>query len=123
MMFHILTLLEYPEPDWNGPSMNVENRITEIHFDVDHHIKNEVERVTSFVQETVSRLFITKSFSQLSLVYGTKEFPFLFQGNRIIVSTTCFSDYGKTFMKTHRLHPDAYIQMIIQVVYYKIHFE
>lgn len=54
MMFHILTLLEYPEPDWNGPAMNVENRITEIHFDVDQHIKTEVERVTTFVQETVS---------------------------------------------------------------------
>lgn len=122
MMFHILTLLEYPEPDWNGPSMNVENRITEIHFDVDDHIKNEVERVTSFVQETVSRLF-SKIVFPIEFSVEQQSFSFLFQGNRIIVSTTCFSDYGKTFMKTHRLHPDAYIQMIIQVVYYKIHFE
>lgn len=56
MMFHILTLLEYPEPDWDGPLMNVENRISEIRFDVDDHIKCEVERVTSFVKETVSLL-------------------------------------------------------------------
>lgn len=55
-MFHILTLLEYPEPDWMGPSTNVADRITEIRFDVDQHIKNEVERVTSFVKETVSLL-------------------------------------------------------------------
>lgn len=56
MMFHILTLLDYPEPDWTGPLMDVENRITEIHFEVDQHIKSEVERVQSFVKETVSRL-------------------------------------------------------------------
>lgn len=54
MMFHILTLLEYPEPDWNGPLIRVENSITEITFDVDDHIKNEVERVSTFAKETVS---------------------------------------------------------------------
>ena len=54
MMFHILTLLEYPEPDWSGPLVRVENCITEISFDVDDHIKNEVERVFAFAKETVS---------------------------------------------------------------------
>lgn len=55
MMFHLLTLLEYPEPDWmiHGPSIDVANCFTEIRFDVDDHIKNEVERVNSFVKETV----------------------------------------------------------------------
>lgn len=54
MMFHILTLLEYPEPNWNDPLIGVENCITEISFDVDDHLKNEVERVSTFVKETVS---------------------------------------------------------------------
>lgn len=53
MMFHTLTLLEYPEPDWNDMAVNVENCITEICFETDEHIIGEVERVTSFVQETV----------------------------------------------------------------------
>ncbi|KAJ6637373.1 Peroxisomal carnitine O-octanoyltransferase [Pseudolycoriella hygida] len=96
MMFHILTLLEYPEPDWDSPPSNAKNCITEIRFDVDQRIENEVERVLSFVQET---------------------------GNSIIVSTTCFSEYGRNFMKIHKLRPDAYIQMILQVVYYKMHSE
>lgn len=96
MMFHTLTLLEYPEPDWNDMAVNVENCITEICFETDEHIIGEVERVTSFVQET---------------------------GSSVIVSTTCFSEYGKNFMKTVKLHPDAYIQMVIQVVYYKMHSE
>jgi len=57
-MFHILTLLEYPEPDWNdGARTNVEKCITEIRFDVDDHIRKEVERVTEFVKETVSLMF------------------------------------------------------------------
>lgn len=56
-MFHILTLSEYPEPDWNGASQDVDNCITEVCFDVDEHIKNEVERATAFVQETVRDFF------------------------------------------------------------------
>ncbi|XP_037027164.1 peroxisomal carnitine O-octanoyltransferase isoform X2 [Bradysia coprophila] len=96
MMFHILTFSEYPEPDWNGGSLNVGNCVTELCFDVDEHIKSEVERATSFVEQT---------------------------GTSVIVSTTCFSGYGKNFMKSVKLHPDAYIQMIIQAVYYKMHSE
>lgn len=123
MMFHILTLLEYPEPDWNdGPFENVENRITEICFDVDEHIRNEVKRVTEFVKETVSLVIEDRNLA-INALWSRDFFKFILQGNRINVSTTSFCGYGKNFMKTHRLHPDAYIQMIIQVVYYKMHLE
>lgn len=70
MMFHILTLLEYPEPDWDGPLMNVGNNITQIRFDVDDHIRSEVERVTSFVKESVSMLpLAVNSFLILNVNY------------------------------------------------------
>lgn len=53
-MFHMLTILEYPEPNWTGPVTETDHDcVTEIRFDVDEHIKSEVERVTEFVAETV----------------------------------------------------------------------
>lgn len=60
MMFHILTLSEYPEPNWNDPALNVDNCINEIRFDVDEHIKSEVERATDFVKDTVRQPSIEK---------------------------------------------------------------
>lgn len=31
--------------------------------------------------------------------------------------------YGKQFMKLHKLHPDAFIQMMLQLTYYQLHGE
>jgi len=39
------------------------------------------------------------------------------------VTFTAFDDYGKDFMKTHRLHPDSFVQVVMQWAYYQMHKE
>lgn len=34
-----------------------------------------------------------------------------------------YAGYGKAFLKEQRLHPDSFIQMVIQLTYFKIHKE
>lgn len=41
----------------------------------------------------------------------------------ILLAYSPFTGYGKAFLKQHRLHPDSYIQMVLQLVYYKMHSE
>ena len=47
---------------------------------------------------------------------------FVLQADDIEVSI-CNAKYGKGFMKKARLSPDGYIQMTLQLAYYKLHQE
>lgn len=46
-----------------------------------------------------------------------------YQKMNVLAACSPFIGYGKAFLKQHRLHPDSFIQMIIQLVYYKMHRE
>lgn len=39
----------------------------------------------------------------------------------VIVSFTVFKDFGKEFMKNVKLHPDSFVQVVMQWAYYQIH--
>lgn len=53
--FHVLSMLEYPEPDWDGCFMKVTSNLMEIKFDVDDLIENESRRIMPSLKEMVSR--------------------------------------------------------------------
>lgn len=40
--------------------------------------------------------------------------------NDIDLRILAFNDYGKGFMKTAKVSPDAFIQMALQLAYYKV---
>lgn len=40
--------------------------------------------------------------------------------NDIDLRILAFSDYGKGFMKTAKVSPDAFIQMALQLAYYRV---
>lgn len=43
--------------------------------------------------------------------------------SNVMVDATPFVRYGKAFLKVHRLHPDSFVQMMLQLVYYRMHGE
>lgn len=46
-----------------------------------------------------------------------------FQKDNVMIANVPFTGYGKAFLKDERLHPDSFIQMIIQLTYFKMHNE
>lgn len=43
------------------------------------------------------------------------------QGSNIDLLYEEFKDYGKEFIRSHKLHPDTYIQMVLQLAYYRLY--
>lgn len=43
--------------------------------------------------------------------------------SELIATTRFFDEYGRSFMKKHEVHPDAYFQLAIQIAYYSIHLK
>nr|XP_045600362.1 peroxisomal carnitine O-octanoyltransferase-like isoform X1 [Procambarus clarkii] len=41
--------------------------------------------------------------------------------NNVCAKPLIFTEYGRDFMKPHKLHPDAFIQMSIQLAYHRLH--
>ena len=41
--------------------------------------------------------------------------------SKIAIRCLAWKEYGKTFVKQHRIHPDTYVQMAIQLTDYKLH--
>lgn len=96
MVFVLLTMLEEPEPDWAATRPTQTPVPRELHFDVDERLRGEVQRVWSQVRRET--------------------------GN-VMANCTPFVAYGKALLKEHRLHPDSYVQMMLQLVYYRMHGE
>lgn len=84
---------EDPQPNWNQKvNLNIQPR--EIIFDTDDKIESEVERVKN----------LTKTFK-----------------DTVTISYEQFDGYGKKFMKAQKVHPDCYVQMALQLAYFKLH--
>ncbi len=45
----------------------------------------------------------------------------LFQADNIELTVPIYKGYGKEHMKKYRLHPDAYIQVALQLAYYRLY--
>lgn len=41
--------------------------------------------------------------------------------NNICAKSLLFTEYGKDFMKPYKLHPDAFVQMSLQLAYWRLH--
>ncbi|XP_055381142.1 peroxisomal carnitine O-octanoyltransferase [Condylostylus longicornis] len=94
-IFVSLSLLEFPEPNWDERP-GLLPQLEELHFVLDDHIKSEIERMMKDCEE---------------------------RKNDILVSFDVFHKFGKEYLKTVRIHPDAFFQTILQLVYYKLHNE
>lgn len=91
--FVLMSMLEEPEPDWDELP---KNRIIpkEIKFQLDDHLRSEISRMDQHASATK---------------------------NSVIAVCQQFDSYGKTFMKSNKVHPDSYVQMGLQWAYYKLH--
>lgn len=88
-----MSLMEEPEPDWDvEPKLKIIPK--EIKFDIDDHLRSEIDRVEEFIG-----------------------------GIRNSVTAVCeeYKGYGKNLMKTFKVHPDCYVQMALQLAYFKMH--
>ncbi|XP_055851398.1 peroxisomal carnitine O-octanoyltransferase isoform X2 [Episyrphus balteatus] len=91
-----LSLLESGEPNWNDKPKNSPKPIEEIRFDLDETLQNEIKRV---MLDCDSRR------------------------EDVIVTDLTFDGYGKDTIKTFKLHPDSFLQIILQWTYYLLHGE
>ncbi|KAH8341993.1 peroxisomal carnitine O-octanoyltransferase [Drosophila kikkawai] len=94
--FMQLSFMEVPEPDWTEAEHSSVAEIKELHFQLDDSLKSEIKRVRQEVED---------------------------RGIDVTVTFTVFDDYGKEFMKKHRLHPDSFVQVVMQWTYYQLHQE
>ena len=44
-----------------------------------------------------------------------------FQANNLDIIAPLYKGYGKDFMRKYKLHPDSYVQMALQMAYYRIY--
>lgn len=109
-----LSFLEVPEPDWNEVNGSNVVELQELKFDLDDTLRSEIKRVLHEIEERVSGI---KSFK-----FGANSKIYL-QGIDVTVTFEVFDDYGKEFMKTQKLHPDSFVQVLMQWAYYQMHQE
>ncbi|XP_042231513.1 peroxisomal carnitine O-octanoyltransferase-like isoform X2 [Homarus americanus] len=80
---------------WTGPTeVRYFPMPTLLHFDMDAKL---VEAISSAKETSLSYI------------------------NNICAKLFIFADYGKDFLRTHKLHPDAFVQMSIQLAYQRLH--
>lgn len=91
--FVLMSCMEEGEPDWDHGT-NWVPELTELHFDLDDELRVEIDRMRDEVEKMKSA---------------------------IIVTTDEIDDYGKEFIKTVKVHPDSYVQMVLQLVYYRLY--
>ncbi|XP_060651198.1 peroxisomal carnitine O-octanoyltransferase [Drosophila nasuta] len=94
--FMQLSFFEVPEPDWSEAHSTKVLPIEELKFQLDDTLKSEIKRVLKEVEE---------------------------RGIDVTATFTVFDDYGKEFMKSMKLHPDSFVQVILQWTYYQMHKE
>ncbi|XP_070500626.1 peroxisomal carnitine O-octanoyltransferase-like [Chironomus tepperi] len=89
----LMNLMDNPEPDWNE-ELKLKVIPKEIKFKVDDKIKIEIDRLEKW--KAAVENVLTVHFGQ-------------------------FEGYGKNAMKDQKIHPDCFVQMALQLTYYKLH--
>jgi carnitine O-octanoyltransferase len=92
--FMQMSLFENPEPDWDEPVTEQFAYPTELRFDVDDHIRAEIRKMEEVGKE---------------------------MKNTICVVFDQYQGYGKEFMKQNKIHPDSFVQTVLQLAYYRMH--
>ena len=92
-LFILMSLMEEEEPNWNEIPVK-QIMPNELKFQIDETLRGEIEKVEKNVADI---------------------------RNSILVHCGQFDGYGKTVMKEQKIHPDSYIQMALQLTYWKIH--
>uniref|UniRef100_A0A182NGC9 60S ribosome subunit biogenesis protein NIP7 homolog n=1 Tax=Anopheles dirus TaxID=7168 RepID=A0A182NGC9_9DIPT len=92
-LYVMMSIAEEGVPDWSVAPKNL-NLPEELIFDLDEPLREEVARMEKVAEE---------------------------MKNSVIVSMDQFQEYGKAFMKKHKIHPDAYVQTALLLTYYRLH--
>lgn len=88
-----MSIVEESPPDWSVlPNKRVIPK--ELKFTLDDALRKEIERMENHTASVK---------------------------NSVIVQCQQFEGYGKSFMKTKKVHPDSYVQMALQWAFYKMH--
>uniref|UniRef100_A0A1A9WIF7 Choline/carnitine acyltransferase domain-containing protein n=1 Tax=Glossina brevipalpis TaxID=37001 RepID=A0A1A9WIF7_9MUSC len=95
-LFVQLSLLETPEPDWSEAEKLPLVALKELKFDINDIIRNEIERVQCDCNNRRTSVLVTHEI---------------------------FDDYGKEYIKQCKLHPDSFVQVIMQLAYAEMHNE
>lgn len=90
-----MSFLEKPEPVWEEVPHEMV-KVVEYRFDVDEHILSEIRVMEKKVPE---------------LQHCT------------LLKFNEFQHFGKNFMKKYKIHPDAFVQLALQLTYYKLYNE
>uniref|UniRef100_A0A336MRR1 CSON003723 protein n=1 Tax=Culicoides sonorensis TaxID=179676 RepID=A0A336MRR1_CULSO len=93
--FIMLGLFEQEPVDWDVVPDKIEVP-KELKFDVDDVILKELDRMEAVYEENA---------------------------NVVSAIVHCYQGFGKEFMKSCKIHPDAFFQAALQLVYYKLHGE
>lgn len=117
VLFVQLSLFEIPEPDWSEAEKMPIVAIKELKFDLDNSLKSEIERVKSVCDDRVSRMIAHFVLIDIIIV------PFILQRDDVIITHEIFHDYGKDYVKSCKLHPDSFVQVIMQLAYTEMHDE
>ena len=92
-LFILMSLMEEEEPNWDEiPAKQIIPN--ELKFQIDQTLRDEIEKVEKNVADV---------------------------RNSMLVHCGQFDGYGKTVMKEQKIHPDSYVQMALQLTYWKIH--
>ncbi|XP_053679348.1 peroxisomal carnitine O-octanoyltransferase [Anopheles nili] len=92
-LYVMMSIAEEGIPDWSVPPANL-NLPEEVVFDLDDSLRQEIDRMEKVACD---------------------------MRNSVLVSMDQFQDYGKAFMKKHKVHPDAYVQTALLLTYYRLH--
>lgn len=95
-LFVQMSMYEIAEPDWSCTDNSTFVTFKELKFDLDDELQKEIER---------TKLDCDR------------------RRNDIIVTYDCFNEYGKDDIKRWNLHPDSFVQVIMQLAYAELHQE
>ncbi|KAM7363901.1 carnitine O-octanoyltransferase isoform 1-T3 [Cochliomyia hominivorax] len=96
VLFIQLSLVEIPEPDWSECELKPLVPLKEIKFDLNDTLRSEIERVKRVCDD---------------------------RRNDVLITHDIFQDYGKEYIKACKLHPDSFVQVVMQLAYYEMHKE
>lgn len=91
--FLFVSLMDGEEPNWEE-ELTLKIIPKEIKFDIDDHLRAEIVRVEKLMSEV---------------------------STSVLVKYEQFEDFGKNKMKEMKVHPDCFVQMALQLAFYKLH--
>ncbi|XP_035777858.1 peroxisomal carnitine O-octanoyltransferase-like [Anopheles albimanus] len=92
-LYVMMSIMEEGVPDWTIPPKEYILPV-EVVFDLDDNLRTEIIRMEQEANEMKTS---------------------------VLVSMDQFQEYGKAFMKKHKVHPDAYVQTALLLTYYRLH--